>query len=220
VSLPKTATTSGTVRNAAAAIPVGAVLGLVLGLVLLIAWERSDPHVTRAPDLSRQLGCPATPVDRLSSDAAYALLERWASLSDERPARVAILPADRSVEPATDEIVDLLLDAGGGHVGLDDRRLPVYYGDGDGHQTGEPDTELQLVRAAPPGGGGGGEAVAIESDLTVLVIPKAMKAAGVRVLSEDLSDFGIEPAWALLTARKPGLATRRAAVERERATVQ
>lgn len=215
VSLPKLGTSSSAVADKRAAIPIGAGLGLVLGLVLLIAWERSDPHVTRASDLSRQMGYPATPVDRLSEDAARALLERWAALSgrEHGPVRVALLPANRSVEGATGEIADYLVQAGGGRVGYEDRGAAYVYADqGNGNGSGRSphgaDTDIVLVQAPPPGGAGGGEGVALECDLTVAVIPRAMKAANLRALSEDLADFGVVPAWALLTSGRRAFGTR------------
>jgi capsular polysaccharide biosynthesis protein len=193
LSLPKSATTSGTLHNPGTAVPVGAVLGFLLGLILLIAWERSDPHITRSPELSRQVGCPATPVNRLSEDSARALLDRWAALSNASPARVALVPASRRDEGATQELATYLLDVGGDRVVYEDERLAF---EDNGH--GAHSAEIVLVRAAPPGSSGGGELAALGCDLTVIVVPKTMKAAKLRTLSEDLADFGVAPDWALL----------------------
>ena len=102
-------------------VAIGAVLGLILGVILLVAWERSDPHVVEARPLSNQFGCPATPVDRLSPEAAHALTERWASLTDHVPARVALLPADAGSARQTDEVAELLRHSGEG-VGYIDAR--------------------------------------------------------------------------------------------------
>lgn len=201
VSLPAQATSSGVAHDASALVAVGIVLGLALGLVLLVGWERSDPHITQTRELSRRIGCPATPVSRLSTDSAHALLERWTELGDRRPVRVTLLPASESVASVADEIMDYLLDVGGGRVGYEDRRA-VPAGNGHGPADVPGDAEVILVRAAPPGGRGAGEAVALDSDVTVLVVPKAMKAAGLRLLADDLGDFGVVPAWALLADRR------------------
>ena len=215
VSLPRGEASKAS-DNSKAAIPIGALIGLALGLVLLVAWERSNPHITSPRDITAQIGCPATPVDRLSPEAANALLERWASLSGSVPARVAILPANEKAEPATDEAVQFLREAGGSEVAYEDRR----HGHGHGHGAGDvdypavgdpddPDVSVVLLHAGSPGGGAAGEAVALESDLTVIVIPKSMTAATVRSLTDGLSDYGVVPVWALMT-------TSLSAVERRR----
>jgi capsular polysaccharide biosynthesis protein len=200
VSLPRLAK-SQRAQDAKAAIPFGVLLGLALGLVLLIAWERSNPHIAQPRDLSAQIGCPATPVDRLSPEAANALLERWASLADHVPARVAILPANEQVQAATEETVRFLLDAGGEDVGYEDRRAGHIDAQPAPAPTGtdEPRESVILLEAGPPGGPQAGEAVALESDLTVIVIPKHMTADDLRSLTEGLSDYGVVPVWALLT---------------------
>ena len=188
-------------ENKAAAIPIGVVLGLALGLVLLVAWERSDPHVRDPRDLSAALGCPATPVDRLSQDAAYALIERWASLTDRVPAHVAVLPADAATEQAAEQSIDLLLESGKGAVRYEDGRsgsVPDDIGDRGAHGV----ADVVLVHAGPVGGETAGEAVALGCDLTVVVVRQGVSAAELRSLAEDLSDFGIVPAWSLLAPRR------------------
>lgn len=200
VSLPRTPAASSPTKNANTAVPIGAAIGLALGLVLLIAWERSDPHITRPRELSGQLGCPATPLDRLSPDAARALLERWTTLTDHSPARVAIVPASPRMEGAAEDAVDLLLSVGGERVAYDHDRHGS--GNGAGQMNGQGRHSVLLVQTAAPGDTGGGEAVALESDLTVLVIPKGMKAADLAVLDDRLGDFGVDPAWALLAGRR------------------
>jgi capsular polysaccharide biosynthesis protein len=207
ISTPKQGGTAS--KDKTGALPIGAVLGLALGLVLLIAWERSDPHVREARDLSGQLGCPATPVDRLSPDAARALLERWARLTDKVPAHVAILPANKQVEESSQEILQLLIEAGGRSVSYEDARNGGTPDGGGPARTNL--TEVVLVNAAPLGGDTAGEAVALSCDLTVLVVPKGMKAADVRTLTESLGDFGIVPAWALLAPRRSSAVARKRA---------
>jgi hypothetical protein len=180
------------------------VLGLILGLVLLVAWERSDPHVSDARSLSSQFGCPATPADRLSPDAAHALLERWASLTDRVPARVAMLPADAgSVAPA-DEVARLLAQSGEGVRYLDARSGAIPQALGNGH-LGDDSDSVVLVHAAPPAQGG--EAVALSCDLTVVVVRSGARSAEIRHMAEELANFGVVPAWALLTPRSGHIGT-------------
>jgi capsular polysaccharide biosynthesis protein len=209
VSLPKNP--GPVAKSKGKAIVIGAALGLVLGIVLLIAWERSDPRIADARELSTQIGCPATPLDRLSPNAAYALLERWASLTEHVPARVAVLPASASVEGQTADAVHELVSAGGRLVRHVDARagiVPEELANGNG----ESQTGVVLVHAGPPGGESAGEAIALGCDLTVVVVPAGSRATDIRELGEELTSFGIVPVWALLTsgARRP--APRRAQV--------
>lgn len=200
VSLPQSTGTGPAAKHSDSAIAIGAVLGLLLGLVLLVAWERSDPRIRDTRELVNQIGCPATPVDRLSPNAANALLERWASLTDRVPARVAVLPADASVESQTADAVNVLRDAGGHLVRYVDARAGVIDGgfeDRDGNGDGR--TGVVLVHAAPPGGETAGEATALGCDLTVVGVPAGARAADIRELGEELTNFGIVPVWALLT---------------------
>jgi capsular polysaccharide biosynthesis protein len=180
------------------ALVVGAALGLLLGLVLLVAWERSDPRIRGPRELSMQIGCPATPLDRLSPNAAYALLERWASLTDHVPARVAVLPANASVESDAAAAVDLLRHSGAELVHYVDARSGSLPEIGAGDEI-ESTTGVVLVEASPPGGERAGEAVALGCDLTVVAVPDGARAADMRQLVEELTNFGIVPVWALLT---------------------
>jgi capsular polysaccharide biosynthesis protein len=184
-------------------VAIGAVLGLILGVVLLVAWERSDPHVTDARSLSSQFGCPATPADRLSPDAARALLERWASLTDHVPARVAVVPADAGSVQQADEVARLLAHAGEGVRYLDARTGTVPEALGNGHAIDG--DSVVLVHASPPGHGG--EAVALGCDLTVVVVRSGARNAEIRRMAEELANFGLVPAWALLTPRRAQVET-------------
>ena len=189
---------------------IGAALGLVLGIVLLIAWERSDPRIADARELSTQIGCPATPVDRLSPNASYALLERWASLTEHVPARVAVLPASPSVEIPTADAVNDLRSAGGRLVRYVDARAGIVPEELAHNGSAESDTGVVLVHAGPPGGESAGEAIALGCDLTVVVVPAGSRAADIRQLGEELTSFGIVPVWALLTSGSRSAAPRQA----------
>jgi capsular polysaccharide biosynthesis protein len=209
VSLPKNPGPAA--KSESKAIVIGAALGLVLGIVLLIAWERSDPRIGDARELSTQIGCPATPVDRLSPNASYALLERWASLTEHVPARVAILPASPSVEIPTVDAVNDLLSAGGRLVRYVDARAGIVPEE-LAHGTSESETGVVLVHAGSPGGESAGEAIALGCDLTVVVVPAGSRAADIRQLGEELTSFGIVPVWALLTSGSRRAAARQAQV--------
>lgn len=184
---------------------VGALIGLALGLVLLIAWERSDPHVVVPRHLSVQTGAPATAMEHLSPQAANALLDRWAALTERRPARVAVLPADARAQGAAEDAVRLLRDAGAGRVSTEDRRRVPFSSNGshsNGNGASVAPADVVLVQASAPGREGAGEAVALDCDLTVVVAPVGMRSAELRTVSEGLADFGILPVWYLLAPRR------------------
>lgn len=205
VSLPPPSNNvAATPAREGSTVAIGAVLGLILGMILLVAWERSDPHVVDARPLSGQFGCPATPVDRLTPEAAHALIERWASLTDHVPARVALLPADAGSAQQTNEIAELLGRSGEGVGYIDARSGTVPEALGKGHLL-DGDESVVLVHAGPPGSGG--EAIALSCDLTVVVVRAGARNTEVRRLAEDLANFGLVPAWALLAPRRGHVST-------------
>ncbi|MGH2859561.1 MAG: hypothetical protein ACRDMJ_18970 [Solirubrobacteraceae bacterium] len=224
VSVPATpAAATSASSSSAKPVAIGAAVGLLLGIVLLIGWERSDPRIVDARGLSTHLGCPATPVERLSPEAARALLERWRSAADSVPARVAVLSADGRAAADAEGLIGTLLDAGGEQVmridareGLDLDRF------GAAEWPGVDDrVAVLLVDPGPADGEGPGEAVALSCDLTVVVIRSGVRAAAVRRLADELGSFGIVPAWALLSrAGAPARTARptRPAQERELAS--
>jgi len=205
VSLPPPSTrVAAAPSSKQSTVAIGAVLGLILGVILLVAWERSDPHVVEARPLSNQFGCPATPVDRLSPEAAHALTERWASLTDHVPARVALLPADAGSARQTDEVAELLRHSGESVGYIDARSGTVPQALSHGHLLDGKESVV-LVHAGPPGSGG--EAIALSCDLTVAVVRAGARNTEVRRLAEDLANFGLVPAWALLAPRRGHVGT-------------
>ena len=187
--------------GSSSSIPIGLLIGLALGLVLLIAWERSDPHIGEARELSSQLGVPATAVEQLSSEAAGALLDRWAALTDHVPARVAMLPADASAQSASEHVVKMLLEAGGHRTTYKDARQFASNGAPPGGAVSAAG-DLVLVQAGTPGEGAG-QAIALKCDLTVVVVARGTRAAELRALADNLAQYGIVPDWSLLTPRQP-----------------
>lgn len=202
VSLPATTGSVSGAKSSAKPVVIGAALGLLLGLVLLVGWERSDPRIADARGLSSQLGCPATPAERLSPDASRALLDRWRSLTDAVPARVAILPADAHTAPDAAALIDSLVAAGGGETGYVDARsgrLPDSW-NGAGKRNGNR-FGVVLVNPGAATAEGPGQAVALGCDLTVVVVRQGTRVTEVRRLAQDLGNFGIVPTWALLAGR-------------------
>ena len=74
---------------------MGALLGLGLGIILMLAWERADPRLDQPADVHALTGIPTTRLDDLTPSRAAALLERWLGLANSPNARVAMVPQRR-----------------------------------------------------------------------------------------------------------------------------
>lgn len=182
---------SSTSKPFGAALPIGIVLGLFLGAILVVAWERADARVDDAVTLGEEAGCPASNLDLLSPASMAALLDRWASLAATPGARVALIGVRRGQLMATTMAAEQLVLAarveGRDVVNADE---PI---------SGAP---MVLVAAGAPGGDESGESVAIASALTVLVAPMSVRASDVRAAAATLRQFGAGPSWALITRQR------------------
>jgi hypothetical protein len=107
VSLPSNVGKASSGKKTAVA--VGLALGFVLGLVLLVAWERSDPHLRDPRDVSAQIGCPATPADRLSDQVIELLLRGGGGTVRYEDARSGALPEERDEPGIGGSVADVVL---------------------------------------------------------------------------------------------------------------
>lgn len=158
--------------DTARAVPVGAALGLVLALVLMGAWERSDPRVDDDEDLRAAFAGPVTELRHLSPGAVRALRERWSMLAGGTTPTVALVPAARRSRRAAARIAEQL----GGEPGF--------------------------LAAGPPGEADAGELAAVRSDLVVLVSRPGTPVRAVRRAEAALEQFDRAPAWAVLVSRR------------------
>jgi capsular polysaccharide biosynthesis protein len=172
---------------------IGLVLGLALGIVLLVAWERADPRLDTHRRLSDGLGAPATAFDGMSSGSLAALLDRWSGLGRNSDSRVALLAAAPQAEPLMSGVVERLIEAA-----QEDGRTVQ---DGRGASGFGPVTvndNLTLVAGGTPGTDAAGERLAAGADMTVLVVPRGAHAGRVSRSVAVLEQFGVSPGWALL----------------------
>jgi len=186
VHLP-TETTSQAMPFAKVAI-LGIILGLGLGLVLMLTWERADARVDDVRILSEESGCAASSLKHVSNESIGALLDRWASLVDHSPARIALLPASASSEQATAGAVERIIQ--GGFL----TRRSVSRSTG----TAARESQIVLESGGTPGGESAGEALALSADLIVLVAAEGTRVADLHETIAVLEQFGSTPAWALL----------------------
>jgi capsular polysaccharide biosynthesis protein len=177
---------------------IGAVLGLALGALLLVAWERTDPRVDDLEDLSSEVRCPASSVDNLSDAAATALLERWRKLGGASGMSVAMLPASSHVE-------EHLPNLARGLAASDNTGQTVVASNGPASRVGDVPTTAPRTTGGPtlilggvPGSGSAGQGVALACDFTVLVAEQGTRRKDIRKALSVLREFGIAPAWAIL----------------------
>lgn len=178
------------------AIPVGVILGLLLGLVLLVAWERSDPRIDRPQELAAAAGTPATALDDVAPGNIDALLERWRRLAGygSGPHVIGLLAAtssaERLVAPAATELARISESNG------QSLRLSAAAPPPDSGQPG-----MVLVTGGMPGGPAAGEAVANDAAVVVVAVERGARVAELQRAIDVLDQFGTRPAWALLVKR-------------------
>ena len=101
VRLPGAATRTG--GDSSRAVPIGIALGLLLGLLLLLGWERSDRRVDDEDGLRAEVGSGVSDLRRTTPATLSALLGRWRELGGASP-RIAAIPADRRSRRATERL--------------------------------------------------------------------------------------------------------------------
>lgn len=171
--------------DAAVTLPVGALLGLCLGVVLLMALERADPRIDDPDMLSEELHCPAFRVGEVTPSLATTLFERWRVLGGGDRPTVALTAASRELEPATAQLADQLVIQG---TGSQNGPSPLSGG-------------LKIVLGPAPSENVSGAGVAARSDVTVLVVSEGDRLANLRSTRKVLDDFEAPAQWALLLTR-------------------
>jgi capsular polysaccharide biosynthesis protein len=195
VHLPTHATTSQGIMTI---VTLGAILGLFVGIILLVALERADPRVDDEHVLSEHAGCPVTLVSKLSNEAAMAVVERWRQLSHARHPRAAAARARRAGDRAprlrpTIALVPISSRA--------ERALPALaqFFDGVAH----PD-RIHLLTCPPVRDANGAAATSLaEAEAVVLVARRGEALSDLTATLQTLLAFGAAPMWALLVADPP-----------------
>lgn len=174
VHLPTHASTS---RGPRSIIALGAILGIFVGIVLLIALERSDPRIDDKYVLAAHAGCPATCVSELSEATTAGLLARWRTLSHAEPPTIALIATSSRSEralPALAEFMDCA--AGADRINLVVGRVSDVY------------SKVATSRAAA---------------LAVVVSDHGGAVADLTTMLEEFAAFDGAPVWALLLDSEP-----------------
>jgi hypothetical protein len=167
---------------------LGAILGSVLGVILLLAWERSDPRIDDLETLDAELTCPTTSLEHSSDESTAALLDRWIALAGSVPAHVALLPVSANAEPAAVRACEELTRVGS-------RKISAA------EPSSSPEEEqIVLGVGGIPGSDRAGEGLAIHSDVSVLVVTKGTRIADLRRTLDVLEQYGVAPVWAVMAS--------------------
>jgi capsular polysaccharide biosynthesis protein len=180
---------------------IGAALGLALGALLLVAWERTDPRLDDLEDLGTEVNCPTSSIDNLTDAAATALLERWRELGGASGTSVALLPTSTRLEVLVPNLARSLAAADTTRQTAVASNGPALLADGVPTTPQRAKVGPTLFSGGVPGGSSAGQGVALACDLTVLVAEEGSRRRDVRQSLNVLREYGIVPAWAILASR-------------------
>ncbi|MHB1585401.1 MAG: YveK family protein, partial [Acidimicrobiales bacterium] len=166
VQLPTSASIAGSLHKVG--LPLGIVLGLAVGAILVIAVERADPRLDTAEQLASVGDCPATAVP---GGMTMAELTRAISRVVGPASRVTVVAVEEADQPTAQAL---------GRALASDRA------------SGEP-----LFEVGPPFETAADE-LAAGSGPTVLVVAFGVPRRRVQVAVERLRLLGREPLWATL----------------------
>ncbi len=169
VRLPLTATGSGSTPQEL--IPIGAIIGLLLGFVLVAFWRSRDARIDNLSELRGELGCPCFDVGVRRTAGLPALVQALGLSSDRT---IAVLPCTARDRDAAAKLLDALSVA-----------LP-----GD-----------RFLTAAPAGSEQAGELVAATADATLLVIRPGGRVVALSEAVDILERYESAPAYAALAGR-------------------
>lgn len=179
---------------------LGIFFGLVLGLVLALALERTHRRIDDLEMLSAEMGCAVSSLAGASEATIVALLDRWHHIAEATPARIALLP----VSPASAEAASGIAER------LAPERVKNRRAAGSEKSRVTRDRNVVVEVGGMPGGASAGEQLALSADLVVLVAVEGVLAADVRKTLSVLETFGVSPSWALFAPSSEGRSRERA----------
>ena len=156
-------------------VPIGLVVGLILGIAAFVAWERFDARADTQAILSAELGLPVTVADgELQTEHMIAVVQRWLQLGGDAPDQLVALVA--ATVPATSAAASLA------------SRFALLRD--VGHVT--------FNATGPPGTAAGGDLAAIRSNVVVLTVVAGDRINDVRRTARTLAELGVSPRWGIL----------------------
>jgi capsular polysaccharide biosynthesis protein len=205
-SATKHSTSSGIVLG------LGAILGILLGSILVLAWERADPRFDRPAQVTEVLGLPTRLASELSDASIIAILRQWQSEPEAQPPRVAFLAGIPAISEPLGSLAARFA-AAGQRWGISVmvrtpeslQQQPEPSGKAGSTQSNrakspvpQAGTDVELLVGGMPGVEGG-EVIAQQAGITVLVFSREAKVRTVQRSAKVLGELGSTPSWALLT---------------------
>jgi capsular polysaccharide biosynthesis protein len=184
------------------------IVGLFLGLILAVIWERNDARIDSAEQL---IGLVPAPVSDASvTGPTPALLRRWVTGFTGSLAKVGLLATPPGHMSSTAWVADWVASAYPEifpAVGspFSSRVVQVEPHDAKpktarSRSAAREPLDVELIAAGTVTGGENGEAAALESTFVVLVVPVGSRTSHVTRSVRTLRQLGIEVGWVLLTA--------------------
>ncbi len=170
-SLPTSASGSGT---SADLIAVAALLGLLLGFVLLAFWRPRDARVDTLAELRSQFECPCLELHLSTMSGLRPLFEALAGASG----RITVVVPCRTRDSGVADSLSQLLNKA--------------FGQGS------------VTRVDVPGSEEAGELAAANADITILVAGPGVRVAELRNADDILGRYGATPDYAVLALDGPG----------------
>lgn len=164
-SLPDSADTTGT---SSALVVVAAILGLILGFVLIGFWRPRDQRIDAVGELRAQLACPCLDVDLGTKAGLQSVFDGIANMVGTGAAIVPATPADGDAAVAVARVLDSAF--GHGRVGV----------------TGAPGPEQA------------GELAVGRAETAILVTRPGVRVASLRDAVEILGRYEAAPSFAIL----------------------
>jgi capsular polysaccharide biosynthesis protein len=207
-------TTASSSKSVTVLVAVGAIVGVALGLLLMVVWERADPRIDRPEDLSQEVGSPVSPVSAISESGANALFVRWKTLAERWPSKIALVPATPDVQTDLAKVASRF-----NHVHVNGAvppwRIPTYDDVADGEDATQP-ARIRIptvIACEVPAADLTALQPIMDCGLVVLVARSGTPRAALRELLDSLTEFGVSPKWAIFlggtTVRLPGRAEAR-----------
>ncbi|HWI94675.1 MAG TPA: hypothetical protein VNS60_01275 [Solirubrobacterales bacterium] len=164
-SLPSSASESGA---SADLIAVAALLGLLLGFVLLAFWRPRDARVDTLAELRGQFECPCLELHLSTMSGLRPLFEALAGASGRTTVVVPCRTRDGGVADSLSQL------------------LNKAFGQGS------------VTRVDVPGSEEAGELAAANADITILVVGPGARVAALREAADILARYGAAPDYAVL----------------------
>ncbi|MHB8294025.1 MAG: YveK family protein [Acidimicrobiales bacterium] len=228
-------------------LPLGAVVGLLVAIVAIVALERADARVDRPQELAALAGCPASPDTALVGPGAALLLDKWGSTSaGAGPPELCLVTPTPGLVPLAFSVGQALAGAGvqdgwrlrwsetlqaelGDLTGSDGIAVAPASGYAAAPASGYAAAPASGYAAAPASGyvtiygapgSEGGDAAAATGGAVVMVVPEGARVTAVEPALERLALLGARPVWSVLISASHGRHGRpgtRTAAEREAA---